>query len=171
MATPSAEQFIAALRQCEEHGNLDALAALYADDARSSNPTDHAPHEGVEGARRFWHAYRKSFDTIHSTFHAVLESDDRAMLEWTSRCRTAAGLETSYDGVSVFETRGGKIVRFTAYFDPMDLAAKPDVHASADAPRAIPASPRADARDGDAGAYGSVRGGHEVVDAEGRPQG
>lgn len=167
MAKPTAEEFIAALRRCEEEGDVEALAALYADDARTSNPTDQSPHAGVEGARTFWHAYRQSFATIHSTFHSALESDDRVMLEWTSRCRTAAGLETSYDGVSVFETRDGKIVRFTAYFDPMDLAAKPDVHA--DAPRAIPASPHADLHR-EAGAYGTKPvDGAEIVDERGRP--
>ena len=169
MARPTAEEFIAALRRCEEHGDVEALAALYAEDARTSNPTDQHPHEGVDGARRFWDAYRKSFATIHSRFHAVLESEDRAMLEWTSECETAAGVRTSYDGVSVFETRDGKIVRFTAYFDPMDLSARPEAHAGADAPRAVPTAPRADAREGDAGAYGTVHGGSEVVDERGQP--
>jgi ketosteroid isomerase-like protein len=93
------------------------------DDARTTNPTDQQPHEGADGARRFWEAYRKSFATIHSRFHAILEGEDKAMLEWTSDCETAAGVKTSYDGVSVFETRGGKITRFTAYFDPAELNA------------------------------------------------
>lgn len=150
MAKPTADEFIAALRQNEDQGNVDALAALYADDARTSNPTDTTPHEGVEGARRFWEAYRKSFQTIHSRFHTILEGEDKAMLEWTSDCETAAGVKTSYDGVSVFETRGGKIVRFTAYFDPMDLSA---THAEAkhEGARGAPES----------GAYGATQGGVE----------
>ena len=126
MAKPTADEFIAALRQCEDAGNVDALAALYAADARTSNPTDQTPHEGADGARRFWEAYRKSFATIHSRFHTILEGEDKAMLEWTSDCETAAGVKTSYDGVSVFETQDGKITRFTAYFDPADLSATPD---------------------------------------------
>jgi ketosteroid isomerase-like protein len=166
MANPGAEQFIAALRRLEEHGDVEALAGLYADDARTTNPTDSRPHEGVEGARKFWLAYRASFERIHSRFHAALESDDRAMLEWTSECRTAAGVETTYDGVSVYETRGGKIVRFTAYFDPAELSARP--HVGADVPAAVE---RADERrkPADAGAYGAVRGGTDVVDENAQP--
>lgn len=150
MAKPTADEFIAALRQVEDAGSVDALAALYADDARTSNPTDREPHQGVDGARRFWDAYRKSFARIHSRFHSILESDDRAVLEWTSDCETAAGVKTSYDGVSVVETRGGKIVRFTAYFDPSELNA-----AAGDAKRG---GVRGEA---DSGAYGAARGGVE----------
>lgn len=148
MAKPTADEFIAALRQCEDAGRVDALAALYADDARTSNPTDQHPHEGADGARRFWEAYRKSFATIHSRFHAILESEDKAMLEWTSDCETAAGVKTSYDGVSVFETRGGKIARFTAYFDPAEL--------NASRTQAKHEGVRGEA---DTGAYGATRGG------------
>ena len=150
MAKPTADEFIAALRQNEDQGNVDALAALYADDAKTSNPTDRNPHEGVDGARRFWEAYRKSFATIHSRFHSILEGEDKVMLEWTSDCETAAGVKTSYDGVSVVETRGGKIARFTAYFDPAELNAS-RTHAKHEGVRG----------ESDTGAYGSTRGGVE----------
>ena len=150
MAKPTADEFIAALRQCEDQGSADALAALYADDAQTSNPTEREPQRGVEGARHFWDAYRKSFQTIHSRFHTILEGDDKAMLEWTSDCQTAAGVKTSYDGVSVFETRGGKITRFTAYFDPAELNAGRTQDKQQGA--------RGEA---DTGAYGAARGGVE----------
>lgn len=150
MAKPTADEFIAALRACEDGGSVDALAALYADDARTSNPTDRQPHEGADGARRFWEAYRKSFAAIHSRFHAILEGEDKAMLEWTSDCETAAGVKTSYDGVSVFETRGGRIARFTAYFDPAELNASRTAEKDAGV--------RGEA---DTGAYGAARGGAE----------
>jgi ketosteroid isomerase-like protein len=125
MAKPTAQEFVAALRRVEEEGEVEAMAALYADDAQLLNPTERTPHVGPDGARRFWQAYRKSFQTIRSRFHAVLESDGRIMLEWTSDCRTAAGVETAYDGVSVVETRDGRIARFSAYFDPAQLTAHP----------------------------------------------
>ena len=125
MARPTAQEFVAALRRVEEEGDVEAMAALYADEAQLLNPTDRTPHVGPDGARRFWEAYRKSFQTIRSRFHAVLESEGRIMLEWTSDCRTAAGVETSYDGVSVVETRDGRIARFSAYFDPARLTAHP----------------------------------------------
>ena len=136
MASPSAQEFVAALRRVEEEGDVEAMAAVAADDARLANPTDRTPHRGPDGARRFWGAYRKSFESIRSHFHAVLESDTRIMLEWTSDCRTAAGVNTAYDGVSVVETQGGKIVRFNAYFDPMALSAHVPLSAMASAPLA-----------------------------------
>ena len=125
MAKPTAQEFVAALRRVEEEGEVEAMAALYADEAQLLNPTERTPHVGPDGARRFWEAYRKSFQTIRSRFHAVLESEGRIMLEWTSECRTAAGVDTSYDGVSVVETRDGRIARFSAYFDPAQLTAHP----------------------------------------------
>ncbi len=127
MAKPTAQEFVAALRRVEDEGDVEAMAALYTEDAQLLNPTDRTPHVGPDGARKFWEAYRKSFQTIRSRFHAVLESDGRIMLEWTSDCRTAAGVDTSYDGVSVVETREGRIARFSAYFDPMQLTAHPRV--------------------------------------------
>lgn len=121
MAKPTADEFVNALRRVEEAGDVEPMAALYADDARISNPMS-ATQTGPQGARAFWKAYRDSFSRVSSRFRAVLESDERAMLEWTSECETATGVKTSYDGVSVVETRDGKIVRFAAYFDPAKLA-------------------------------------------------
>lgn len=123
MARPTADEFVAALRQVEDAGNVDAMAALYADDARTSNPMSAEPHVGVEGARQFWRAYRDSFMRIHSRFRAIVEDDTRAMLEWTSDCETATGVRASYGGVSIVETRDGRIARFAAYFDPAALGA------------------------------------------------
>jgi hypothetical protein len=80
---------------------------------------------GVDGRPQLLGGVPEVVRTHPLALPRVLESDDRAMLEWTSTCETAAGVRTSYDGVSVFETRDGRIVRFTAYFDPMDLSAKP----------------------------------------------
>ncbi len=150
MAKPTADEFIAALRECEDAGSVDALAALYADDAQTSNPVQPEPAHGVDGARHFWEAYRKSFERIHSRFHSILEGEDKAMLEWTSDCETAAGVLTSYDGVSVFETQGGKITRFTAYFDPAELTATHGAEKDAGV-----------RGDTDSGAYGATRGGVE----------
>lgn len=169
MSRPTADEFIAALRRVEDAGDVEAMAALHADDARISNPTDAQPHRGPDGARRFWDAYRKSFVRVHSEFHAVLESDTRVMLEWTSDCETAAGVATKYAGVSVVETRDGRIVRFAAYFDPADLSAKPDVTATtgaaatatsraadtgSDAPRALESADERVAPGG--GGYGTI---------------
>lgn len=149
MAKPTAEEFVTALRRVEEDGDLEPMAALYADDAALQTPTEHERDVGPAGARRFWGAYRHSFLSIQSRFRGVLESDARIMLEWTSVCRTAAGVETSYDGVSVVETRDGRIVRFAAYFDPSQLTAHPALETSM---RATGNAPMADGGSGPASA-------------------
>ena len=158
MASPTAQEFVAALRRVEEDRDVEAMAALYAGDAELRNPELSAPLTGPDGARRFWAAYRDSFQEIRSRFHAILESDTRIMLEWTSDCRTAAGVETQYSGVSVVEARGGRIARFNAYFDPARLTAHPRVETQA---RAAGRPPLADAapRDGRASADQRREGG------------
>jgi len=118
-----AQRFIDALYRLENDGDLDAIAALYGDDAEVSNPTDTTPHRGRDGAREFWSKYRASFERVHSEFRNVVESGDAALLEWRSDGRTAAGEDFSYDGVSVIEFDGDSIRRFRAYFDPHALSA------------------------------------------------
>jgi ketosteroid isomerase-like protein len=122
-AAPHARRFIDALHRLEEQHDLDGMAALFADDAETSNPTDDTPHRGVEGARRFWDAYRRSFTEIHSEFRNVATDGDVAILEWRSRGHAAEGAPVDYDGVSVVEFADGRVRRFRAYFDPSALQA------------------------------------------------
>ena len=123
----NAEQFIAALRQVEEQGDVKAMGPLHAADAEVSNVTMREADRGPEGAERFWTKYRESFTRAHSEFRNIVESDTAALLEWTTDVTTAAGLTTSYDGVSVLEFADGKIRRFRAYFDPAALKANSGV--------------------------------------------
>jgi ketosteroid isomerase-like protein len=75
------------------------------------------PLHGREGARKFWRTYRDSFEEIHSDFSKIVESDDAAMLEWTSKGRLRGDRPIDYSGVSVLELRDGKVRRFRTYFD------------------------------------------------------
>lgn len=120
----NAREFIDALHALETQGDVERLVALYRDDSRTSNPHDDRPHEGRDGARRFWNAYRDSFERIHSEFHNIVENDDVAILEWTSDGRMATGDPVRYDGVSVVEFGDGGIRRFRAYFDPHEVQVK-----------------------------------------------
>ena len=117
----NADTFISALRAVEDRGELSQMVRLYGDDAELRNPTDERPHTGPEGAERFWTAYRAAFQSVHSDFRAVVEREGQAMLEWTSRGRTATGSDFEYDGVTVLEYDGDRVRRFRAYFDPADL--------------------------------------------------
>jgi rubrerythrin/ketosteroid isomerase-like protein len=111
------QQFIEALRELEETSDLERMVSLFDDDAEVSNPMDAAPHRGREGARRFWRTYRDSFEEVHSDFSRIVESDDAAMLEWTSRGVLRGDRPIDYSGVSVLELRNGKVRRFRTYFD------------------------------------------------------
>lgn len=124
----NAQQFIAALRQVEDGGDVDVMSPLHARDAEISNVTMTEPDRGPDGASRFWTKYRESFTRVHSEFRNVVESDDAALLEWTTDVTTAAGVSTSYDGVSVLEFGDGKIRRFRAYFNP-NVLSTPATHA------------------------------------------
>jgi ketosteroid isomerase-like protein len=120
--SPEAASFIAALRALEETGDVESMAALYADDAETSGPTDNEPHVGKDGARRFWRMYRDSFEEITSSFtNVVAGAGGTLMLEWTSEGRALTGGRVGYAGVSVVELRGGRIQRFRTYFDTRDL--------------------------------------------------
>jgi ketosteroid isomerase-like protein len=116
-----AQTFIDALRSLEEGGDVERIASLYAEGADISNPVTRHEHSGREGAREFWSSYRGTFEEIHSEFHNVLESGDTAVLEWTSRGRSADGGEIRYSGVSVLEFEGERIQAFRAYFDSRNL--------------------------------------------------
>jgi ketosteroid isomerase-like protein len=121
MAERHAQQFIEALHQLENQGDLEKMISMFSDQAELQNPTDDRPHRGRKGAESFWEAYRHSFEEIHSDFRTVSESDGSVMLEWTSRGRLPDGSPIEYDGVSVVEYEDEQIRRFRAYFDPSHL--------------------------------------------------
>lgn len=116
--------FIDALHGLEAEGDVERITSLFAEDAELSNPTDDTPHRGTSGARTFWENYRRTFAEIGSECRHVIETDDAAVLEWTSYGRMSSGQEIRYDGVSVLEFRDGEIRRFRSYFDPGRLGAQ-----------------------------------------------
>lgn len=117
------EQFIQALHELEESKRVEPIVAMFDTAAELSNAIAPEPRRGQDGAREFWRVYRESFNDIHSEFRTVVETDGKAMLEWTSRGHKVDGGEFSYSGVSVLELDGGKVKRFRAYFDPTALTA------------------------------------------------
>jgi rubrerythrin len=126
---PATQKFIEALRALEETSDVERMVRLFDETAEISNPMDARPHHGQDGARRFWRTYRDSFEEIHSDFSRIVESDDAAMLEWTSRGVLRGDRPIDYSGVSVLELQNGKVHRFRTYFDarPFDqVAARAD---------------------------------------------
>ena len=121
MSNPLAAQFTAALANLEKQRDLASLAELFADNAEIGNVLAPERFHGPDGARDFWQKYRDTFETLESKYRNIIETDNRVVLEWSTKGYSAASHELSYDGVSILETSGGKIVRFRAYFDAVAL--------------------------------------------------
>ena len=118
MAENTAKNFIEALRKLEADRDLETICGLFSEDAEVGNVvTDDKKLD----AKEFWKNYRDSFDTVSSTFHNEIITDNRAALEWTTTGTSNGGNEFKYDGVSILEIEGDKITRFHAYFDPNKL--------------------------------------------------
>jgi ketosteroid isomerase-like protein len=118
MATERAQRFVDALAKLEESGELEALVALFAEDAQLSNVASRRVFSGPEGVRQFWRDYKGMLAQVRSTFRNMIESADRVALEWETQGTAQNGAAVSYEGVSIIEWDGDKIRRFYAYFDP-----------------------------------------------------
>ncbi|WP_434384796.1 nuclear transport factor 2 family protein [Melittangium boletus] len=118
MAMERAQRFVEALTRLEETGEVEALLALFSDDAQVSNVVSHRTFHGKDGARKFWKEYKGMLEQVKSTFRNMIESGDRVALEWESAGTAHNGAAVSYEGVSIIEWEGDVITRFYAYFDP-----------------------------------------------------
>lgn len=121
MSEQSAEKFIEALGNLEKSDDVEAIVALFADDAEIGNVTLTENLSGTDGAKEFWTNYRKTFGEVSSEFTNKIHSENVSALEWTSKGTSANGSEINYDGVSILEFDGEKIKRFFAYFNPAKL--------------------------------------------------
>jgi ketosteroid isomerase-like protein len=121
-----AQEFVEALAKLEGSGDLDALVRLFEEDADVSNPLVTDQRQGQDSPERFWRDYRDAFDDIQSDFRHVMSQDGTTFLEWQSR-GSINGQRFDYGGVSVLETKEGRITAFRSYFDPAKL---PSAHAT-----------------------------------------
>ncbi|HEX2219941.1 MAG TPA: nuclear transport factor 2 family protein [Gemmatimonadales bacterium] len=117
MAEQLSEQFMSALQDAERTGTLDALLALFHDDAEALNLGRTEPVQGREGLREFWQAYLSAFREIRSEFTHVVEGGSGSVLEWISRGTLPDGSPVEYRGVSVLEVEGGRVRKFRTYYD------------------------------------------------------
>lgn len=128
-------QFVDALRELEERGNVDAIAGLFADNAELTNPHLREPLRGAGGARQFWGEYRDAFKEIRSTFRATVEDGNTTALEWMSEGSLRPdGKPFRYGGVTILEWSGDRISRFATYFDTAPLRVEPVLGAGDAAP-------------------------------------
>lgn len=124
MTSNVTRHFQEALADLERNRDPEPLIALFGEDATLGNTASHAPLTGRDGARQFWTSYRSSFGEMESRFRSVIKADSQCALEWTTRGTTVDGAPIEYEGVSVMEYDGDRIVRFHAYFDPSALGAQ-----------------------------------------------
>lgn len=118
MAENTTKSFIDALYKLESDRDLETICGLFSENAEVGNVvTD----DKEISAKEFWKSYRDNFDTVKSTFHNEIITDETAALEWTTSGTSSDGNEFKYDGVSILEIRDDKITRFHAYFDPNKL--------------------------------------------------
>jgi ketosteroid isomerase-like protein len=121
MPMERAQRFVDALRKLEKQGDVEAMVALFTDDAQVSNVVSAKVFSGADGARRFWTEYKATLGQVESTFRNMIESGDRVALEWETKGSANNGAAIAYEGVSIIEWDGDRVRRFFAYFDPHAL--------------------------------------------------
>ena len=112
-----AETFMSTLQQIEQSRDPEALVQLFGENSELLNLALTEPMRGQEGARRFWTNYLAAFESIRSTFHHHLSTENDAVLEWVSEGVMTSGQPFNYRGVSVIEHADGKATKFRTYYD------------------------------------------------------
>ncbi|MEJ7619161.1 MAG: nuclear transport factor 2 family protein, partial [Pyrinomonadaceae bacterium] len=121
MSKEVGQKFAEALHRLEDSRDLEAMVAMYTEDCEIGNVVVPEKYHGHDGARKFWTIYRDTFGEARSEFRNIFGGESRAALEWTTSGTNTTGGAFSYDGVSVLELEGEKVVRFRAYFDASEL--------------------------------------------------
>jgi len=133
-----AQSFIDALHTLEQGGedDVDAIVALFADDARLTNAALRLAGEerqGQDGARQFWSEYRRTFGQARSDFFKVTVGDDAAGLFWTTKGTGNNGQPMEYDGSSLLVFNDdGEISLFRGYYDTRELSRAVGIQHAAD---------------------------------------
>ncbi len=110
------QAFIDALHAVDSQRDPAPLAEMVSDDAKVNSIDGHGTRTGPDGMTELFTQYLKQLEKVSTTFTRVTESENRAALEWTSEV-TVAGGDTSYDGVTIIETDGGKVTDFRTVYD------------------------------------------------------
>ena len=117
-ASTHTQKFIDALAQLEENGNYETMRPLYTQDCELWTLTHKEPLKGTDEITKFWKTYSDNFETIKSEFVRVIESDNRAALEWQAKGTLRSnGSDILYWGVTLLDFGDGGITRFASYYD------------------------------------------------------
>ena len=116
-----ARTFADGLQTFEKDGDVAAFAALFADDAVTQRFDARGERRGE--VEQFWQEYRDQFESISTTFYAVVEGGDRFALEWASDAKLVDGRPLKYRGVTIIDLDGEKISKLETYYDSAQFAA------------------------------------------------
>ena len=105
------------LTRAEETRDVAPLVDLFSDDAEIASAVSERAHRGRRGVEKFWQEYLGSFREVHSHFTGEVEHDGRVALEWETDGTLPNGRPIHYRGVSILETREGKVKGFRTYYD------------------------------------------------------
>jgi len=124
MHSEIARQFMKALQNAEQGGDIESLVALFHEDAELSNLVLVEPLTGHQQVRRFWRDYLNEFQQIASRFVSVIENHSTSVLEWISEGFLKTGEPLTYRGVTILKIEAGKIINFRSYYDSAVFVSK-----------------------------------------------
>jgi steroid delta-isomerase-like uncharacterized protein len=125
--------------------DVEAIAALYADDGVLSDPT--GEYRGREEIVQYWQGFFQAFPDINGRDEFKAESGDTAINEWSASGTNEGPLETpegtidatgkrlTIRGCDVITVRDGRITSHRAYYDQLAFLTQLGL-----APEAAPAS-------------------------------
>ena len=95
--------------------DLDAIAALHADDVVFENHTAGERAEGAEAVRAHIAGIFERWPSLRFRGRRLYVADGFAVSEWTATATRPDGARIEWDGVDVFPLRDGKILRKDVY--------------------------------------------------------
>lgn len=105
--------------------DVDAALANFADDAVQLMPFAPAAFpdrlEGLAALRRQYGGLPSAYRSMRFSVSRTVEDGDVAVLEYRGEIELVDGGRYDNRYIGVFEARGGQLVRFTEYFDPIVL--------------------------------------------------
>ncbi len=129
-ARPAPVEVVECLHQAMNHHDLMALLACFDPGYRSEQPAH--PNRGFDGREQVeknWSALFKAIPDFHAELLATATNDDTLWSEWHWTGTRANESSLDVRGVTLFETKNGRIVSGRLYMEEVEEAG-PDVHAS-----------------------------------------
>ena len=122
---------VAAMFDAFNRHDVDAMAALYADDAVIESPDFDAPRRGPAGIRATYVPYFEGSPDIQDDITRMFASGSQVAVEFVSRGtmthlgpddpEAMRGKAFALKIAAVLEVRDGKIIRDVTYFDQLSL--------------------------------------------------